>query len=78
MEPHEAENGLEHAVNKLIENNRPLEALRCLYRMLRRGQPLDSKQVVAALLAAQASSEDVGTDYDYYDVSVELIKAVPS
>jgi hypothetical protein len=72
--PYETQNGLEAAVDRLIEHGRPCAAIRCLYRMLIDKQPLDSGRAVAALLADLDLSEDAG-GIDAYEI-VEIIKAL--
>lgn len=72
--PYETQNGLELAVDKLIEHGRPFAAIRCLYRMLMDKQPVDCTRAVSALLAALNSSEGAN-ERNAYEI-VEIIKAL--
>ncbi len=72
--PNEAEGGLEQAVDRLIQHDRPHEAIRCLERLRYDNQPLDSQQVVRVLQAVLHSSEDAYA-MDVYAI-VEVIKAL--
>ncbi|ABB16023.1 hypothetical protein [Carboxydothermus hydrogenoformans] len=72
--PYETQTGLELAVDKLIEYDRPFAAIRCLYRMLVDKQPLDSTRALSALFAALDSSESASAN-DTYKI-VEIIKAL--
>lgn len=72
--PYETDTGLELAIDKLIQHERPSAALRCLNRMLHVRQPFDSGQAVRALLAIPESSEDAHLMNAHR--TVEIIKAL--
>src|SRR6185369_14994985 len=72
--PYQAETGLEHPIDKLLQHGRPNVALRCLNRMLHGGQPFHSEQAVRALVAALESTEGAHS-LDGYQI-VEIIKAL--
>ncbi len=72
--PYEADNGLEVAVDHLIEHDRPHAALRCLHKMQLDKHPIDSKRTTRALLAAIGSSEGAHA-MDAYETA-EIIKAL--
>jgi len=55
--PYEARTGLEVAIDRLVEHDRPRAAIRCLNKMRHDEQPLDSRQVVRTLLSALHSPE---------------------
>ncbi|MEW8441729.1 MAG: hypothetical protein AB2689_26580 [Candidatus Thiodiazotropha taylori] len=74
--PYEVDADLESVIDKLIQYQRPLAALRCIYKMLNDKQPLDTKKVIQALLAAHASTETVRS-LDSYEI-VEVIKVLQS
>lgn len=74
VNPYQAESALHLAVDKLIEYGRAYSAINCLDRMLHEKKPLDTAQVVKALLAATTSSESVHSVHGY-DLA-ELIKAL--
>lgn len=71
--PYETEEGLEQAIDCLVQHNRPHEAIRCLER-LRHKQPLDSQQAVRVLQAVLHSSESAHA-MDIHAI-VEVIKAL--
>ena len=72
--PFEADAGLAVAIDELIQHGRPNAAIRCLYKVLHDGVPVDATRAVRALLAAMESSEDM----DPMDAhkTVEVIKAL--
>lgn len=72
--PYEAKNDIGLAVDYLVKHGRPHAAIRCLRIMRHENQPLDSQQVVQALLAALDSSESTHM-MDIYDI-VEVIKVL--
>ncbi|MCL5125196.1 MAG: hypothetical protein M1511_11985 [Deltaproteobacteria bacterium] len=72
--PYEAEEGLERAVDRLVQHGRPLEAIRCLERLRHDKRPLDSQQAVRVLLAVLHSLKD--THAMEVDAIVEIIKAL--
>ena len=74
VNPYEAETGLELAIDKLIENERPYAAIGCLYKMLRSKEPLDNKRAMWALSQALRSPESSGS-MDIHE-TVEIIKAL--
>ena len=58
--PYGAHEGLEHAIARLIEHERPGAALHCVYRFVRRSESLDKSLTVKALLNAVGESESAG------------------
>jgi hypothetical protein len=67
------------AIEKLIEQGRPHAAIKCLYRMRRAKQPIDSNQCVRALLAALSSSEPSYTMNGYRIIElIKFLQAEPS
>lgn len=71
---YETEEGLERAVDRLVEYGRPHAAIRCLERLRYDKQPLDSHQALRVLQAALHSSEN-SHEVDV-DAIVEVIKAL--
>jgi hypothetical protein len=71
--PFEAERDLELAIDKLIDHGRPHAAVRCIYMLLRRKQPFDTRKAAQALVEALKSSEPHGPDA--HEI-VEIIKAL--
>jgi hypothetical protein len=55
--PYEAQNGLELAIDRLVEHGRAHAAVRCLERMRHNKQALDNQQAVRVLQAVLHSSE---------------------
>ena len=55
--PYEAKNGLELAIDRLVEHGRAHAAIQCLERMRHDKQALDSQRAVRVLQAVQHSSE---------------------
>jgi len=72
--PYEAEEGLEQAVDRLVQHGRPHAAIRCLERLRDDKRPLDSRQAVRVLQAVLHSSE--GAHAIDVDAIVEVIKAL--
>jgi len=72
--PYDTDEGLQFAVDRLIEQGRPHAAIGCLQGMLFRKQPLDTQQAVRALLAGVNSSESVYS-IDTHNV-IDLIKGL--
>ncbi|MDY0295865.1 MAG: hypothetical protein RB296_00980 [Acidobacteriota bacterium] len=64
----------EHAFDKLLENERPTEAINCIYGARLNKHDLDHDRVVKALMAAVISDE-IPHMMDIYHI-VELIKAL--
>ncbi len=71
--PYEAKEGLELAVDCLVQYGRPHEALRCLKRLRQDNRPLDTQQAVRVLQAIIRSSEIA--QIDVYSI-IEVIKAL--
>ena len=74
VNPYETEEGLEQAVDRLVQYNRPYKAIRCLERLRHDKQPLDSHQAVRVLQAVPHSSESVHV-MDMHAI-VDVIKAL--
>lgn len=74
VNPYEAEEGLERAVDCLVQYGRPHEAIRCLERLRDRKQHLDSQQAVRVLQAVLHSSESTHA-IDVHAI-VKVIKAL--
>ncbi len=72
--PYEAEEGLEWAVDRLVQHGRSHAAIRCLGRLQHDKRHLDSQQAVRVLQAVLHSSESAHA-MDVY-VIVEVIKAL--
>ncbi|MBU0710929.1 hypothetical protein KJ762_15725 [bacterium] len=72
VNPYQADEDLNYAIDKLLEYERPNAAIFCLYKMLHDKEKIDVKQCIQALLAALSSKEDTFT-MDGYHI-VELIK----
>jgi len=70
----QAESGLEFAIERLLRYGRPYAAIRCLHRILRDQQSLDTELAARALLQAAQSSESPQS-MDVYQI-VEIIKAL--
>lgn len=74
VNPYEADEGLELAIDALINHGRPRAAISCLHKMQYEKEPLNPEQVVRALLAAARSPEGAQTA-NAYEI-VEVIKAL--
>jgi hypothetical protein len=74
VNPYEADEGLELAVDALINHGSPRAAIGCLHKMRYAKQPLNPDQVVRALLAALRSPQRAQS-VDAYKI-VELIRAL--
>jgi hypothetical protein len=74
VNPYRAENNSLHAIDKLIEAKRPMEALDCLHYQLRKEKLLDNTRMVRALLDAVTIKEPT-TSMDSYIIT-NLIKAL--
>lgn len=72
--PYQADNGLELAVDRLIDHDRPTSAIRCLFRMANAKKSLVSDRAIRALLAAPSSSESPRA-VDAHDIT-QVIKAL--
>ncbi len=72
--PFQADGGLELAVDRLIEQGRPFEAIRCLHHMLLYNRPFDKQQAIRALLEPRKSPESPHS-LDVHE-TVEIIKAL--
>ncbi len=72
VNPYQADNALDIAIEKLIEHKRPNAAINCLERMRSDKQPINLDLCVKALIDALSSSEP-SSSMDPYHV-VELIK----
>jgi hypothetical protein len=57
VNPYDAEEGLEIAIDRLVEHGRPHAAIRCLKKILDDEQPVDSQQAIRVLKAVLSSSE---------------------
>ena len=74
VNPYQVEKGLELAIDRLIEYDRPHAAIVCLEKMVEGEEGLDTKLAVRALRAALNSSEDPHSMNA--DAIVEVIKAL--
>ena len=74
VNPYEADEGLEVAVDRLVQHGRPIAAIECLERLRYDKRKLDSQQAVRVLQAVLRSPED----HKLMDVNaiVEVIKAL--
>jgi hypothetical protein len=72
--PYEAKNGLELAIDRLVEHGRPHAAIQCLEWMCHDKQILDSQRAIRVLQAVQHSSEGAHA-MDVHAI-VEVIKAL--
>lgn len=72
--PYDARTGLEVAIDRLVEHDRPRAAIRCLDKIRHDEQPLDSRQVVRTLLSALHSPETPQAT-DAHEIT-EVIKAL--
>lgn len=72
--PYEAEEGLERAVDRLVQHGRPHAAIRCLERLRHDKQPLDIQQAIRVLQAVLHSSESAHA-MDVHAI-VKVIKAL--
>lgn len=73
---YDAKEGLEEAVEKLIQYGRPRAAIECLEKIRADNQDINTDQCIQALLAGVNSDELSGTLDDYH--FVELIKYLQS
>lgn len=73
--PYEAGDGIELAIDRLVEYARPHAAIRCLEWLHHKKRPLNCKQAVSALQAVLHSPEDVHAVMDVHAI-VEVIKAL--
>ena len=76
VNPYDADDGLEVAVDKLIQHDRPIAALRCIKKMLDDDRPFDVELCILALRAALDSSESIHS-MDAHQ-TVDIIKALQS
>jgi len=74
VNPYQAKDNLNLAVDKLIKYNRPNAAISCLHRILHDKKPLDKTKAVDALLKAVSSNEPAYS-MNTYNI-VEIIKAL--
>jgi hypothetical protein len=74
VNPHQAQKGLNLAIDRLVKHGRPFAAIRCIHKQLHDKQPLNSQQAVMALLAGLRTSES-SHSRDEYRI-VEVIKAL--
>lgn len=72
--PYENDEGLNFAIEMLIEAGRPLAAIDCLHAQVNKKLPLDSNLAIKALKDAIHTNEPIKS-MDSYDI-VELIKAL--
>jgi hypothetical protein len=72
VNPFEAEENINRAIEKLIEYNRPKAAIRCLHRIVYDKKSMDIQLAVRALFAA-LRSEETPDQMDVYDME-EIIK----
>jgi len=70
----QAQSGIDHAIDKLAQYDRPLAAVACVYRLLHQKQGFDGNKVCDILLKGAASTEPVGVGDDFQ--IVEVIKAL--
>jgi len=68
----QAQSGIEHAIDKLAQYDRPLAAVACVYRLLHQKQDLDGNKICDILIKGASSVEPVGAG-DGYQI-VEVIK----
>ena len=76
VNPYDADDGLEFAVDKLIQHDRPNAALRCIKKLLDVSHPFDAELGIRALRAALNSSESIHS-LDAHQ-TVEVIKELQS
>ncbi len=74
VNPHQTEDDLDPAIDKLLEHGRPNDAISCIAKMLHDKQPVDNSKAVKVLLAAVSIEESVHA-MDVYD-TIEIIKAL--
>jgi len=74
VNPFEAKGNLDHAVDKLLEHNRPNAAICCLWEILHNKKPLDPSKAITALLQA-VTSDEPPSSVDIYN-PVEIIQAL--
>ncbi|MBA7685682.1 hypothetical protein ES703_94107 [subsurface metagenome] len=74
VNPYQAKDNLNLAIDKLIEYNRPNAAIRCLRRILHDKKPLDKTKAIKALFEAVSSTEPVH-QMNIHD-TIEIIKAL--
>jgi hypothetical protein len=74
VNPYDAEDGLEVAIDRLVEHGRPHAAIRCLKKMHDDQRRLDPDQAIRVLRAVQNSSEE--RDVMNADAIVDVIQAL--
>jgi hypothetical protein len=74
VNPYEAKNGLELAIDRLVDHGRAHAAIQCLEWMRHDGQALDSQRAIQVLQAVHHSSEDAYA-IDVHAI-VEVIQAL--
>lgn len=72
--PYQANEGLEWAIDRLVQYNRPYDAIRCLGHLIHEKQPIDNQQAVRVLQSAINSPKDT-SNMDVYDI-VDIIKTL--
>lgn len=77
--PYSSDEDISHAIAKLIEFERPYQAIDCLYVMLHKKQVINVEHVVRALLLA-VSSKDSANSMDTHHVSelIQFLQTEPS
>ncbi|HEU5081547.1 MAG TPA: hypothetical protein VFT72_20205 [Opitutaceae bacterium] len=73
--PYRAQTGLNHAILRLLENGRPLEAVACLYYQIHKPEQIDEKLAVRTLLELLEKQDQLGRSRDLHDV-IDIIKAL--
>ena len=74
VNPFQAEDGLNLAIDKLVSYGRPYAAIGCFANLLNEKQPIDNPRAIRTLLAAVSSTEPANS-LDIYETT-ELIKAL--
>lgn len=74
VNPYDAEEGLEVAIDRLVQHGRPHAAIRCLKKIYDDKQQLDTQQAIRVLKAIQDSSEE--RDVMNVDAIVDIIQAL--
>lgn len=71
---HDVDAELDYGLNQLVQHNRPLVAIRCIFGLKHQKKPINPDLTIRALIAAVNSKESTGS-WDIH-VIIELIKAL--
>lgn len=77
IRPHQTNENLEDAIEKLLQYERPIAAINCLAKIKYDNKKINNQQCIKALLNAISSKENLNKSLDQYYI-IELIKYLQS